>query len=324
MKTILIIGCRGQDGQLLAQLARSDGDQVYGLSRYGLEKFSDADWVAVSQGEIWDLPFMADVLQSLQPDEIYYLAAFHHSSQDPPVDPDQLERLSQLTHVEGLETCLKAISKKSEQSRLFYAASALIFGRADEAFQTEQTPMRPENPYAVSKAAGRSLCHEYRNQHGLFASVGILYNHESSLRQPKFISRKIVQGAVRIHRGLQDGLLLGDLDAEADWGYAPDTIQAMRLILAAEEADDFIVATGVKMRVQDWVEVAFSKLNLDWKKWVRTTPQLLHRRNPALLGDASHLRAKTGWFPKTTFKEMVEAMVLAELAMPIDPEATST
>lgn len=297
-KLAAIVGSGGQDGRLLRALLESKGCEVVGITRGGTVDVSRPRQV---QG------FIA----RHKPSEVYYLAAFHHSSEDPPIDPLELFRRSDETHVSGLVNCLEAIRRSSRKTRLFYAASSHVFGSAAGGTQDESTPLDPDNVYGITKAAGMMACRYYRRRHGVFASVGILYNHESTLRDEKFVSRKIVQAARRIKEGRQKTLVLGDLSAEADWGYAPDYVEAMRLILALPKPDDFVVASGEKRSVREFVRLAFGKLGLDWRKHVREDRGVLTKRKAALLGSPRKLMRATGWKPSVDFEGLVDALLMS-------------
>lgn len=297
MARALIVGSAGQDGTLLGEHLRARGDTVTGLPRG--ER---------TAGEVEQL------VQDGRPDAIYYLAAYHHSSEDPPIEPLALFERSAAVHVTQLLYFLEAIRKRAPAARLFYAASSLIFGEPAETPQTEDTPFRPICVYGITKTAGVQLCRHYRRTHGVYASVGILYNHESPLRAPKFVSKKIVRAAHEIARGTRDRLVLGDLSAELDWGYAPDYVDAMHRILALPSPDDFVVATGEAHTVRELVELAFGQLGLDWRRHVEENRALITRPPLRRIGDASKLAAATGWRPATSFEAMVRALVEAEAA----------
>lgn len=294
MKRVLIVGSGGQDGRLLDQFQRADGCAVTGIRREG------------AGPALGDRAGIAETIRTTQPAEIYYLAAYHHSSQEhTAVDPPALFARSFEVHVTGLIHYLDAIRLHSPSTRLFYAASSLVFGEPPAPMQTEETPFNPRCAYGISKAAGVHCCRHYRQTHGVFAAVGILYNHESHLRQERFVAQRIIQAALRIRRGEQEQLTLGDLSAQIDWGYAPDFVDAMTRILALDTPDDFIVATGELHSVREFVELVFARLGLDWRRHVVEDPALLRRKKGAMKGDASRLRQLTGWRPSVTFAKMV-------------------
>ena len=300
MNRSLIIGNRGQDGRLLSEHLLQRGDFVAGIGRGDLD--------------LLDPTAVAGFLRDLAPTHVYYLAAFHQSSQDRQVISDaELFRRSFDTNVHGLVTILEAICRAAPSVRVFYAASSHVFGQPEEMPQTEKTPFRPENIYGISKAAGVEACRYYRNLHGLHVSSGILYNHESPHRKESFVSRKIIKGAVSIARGERQELHLGNLEAAIDWGYAPDFIRAMVSIGESDFASDYIVATGELHTVGEFVETAFQTLGLDWKRHVVVDPQLLTKAQSRLQGDASKLNAKTGWHPSVSFHEMVQLLTFQAL-----------
>ncbi len=301
MKRVVIVGSGGQDGRLLEQRLRADGCEVVGIRR-------DEPGPDLTRREE-----VAVAIREWQPAEVYYLAAYHHSSQEQTTaDPPAIFARSFEVHVTGLLHYLDAIRLHSATTRFFYAASSLVFGKPPAEIQTEDTPFNPRCPYGISKAAGVHCCRHYRQTHGVFAATGILYNHESTLRQEKFVSQKIVQAALRIQRGEQDQLILGDLSARIDWGSAPDFVEAMTRILALPESGDFIVATGETHSVREFVETVFGLLDLDWRRHVVEDPKLLGRRKAPMVGDASKLRRLTGWRPSVTFAEMVGSLLPSE------------
>jgi GDPmannose 4,6-dehydratase len=300
MKRVVVVGSGGQDGRLLEPRLRAEGCEVFGVRRDG----PGPDLASREQ--------VAAAVREWQPAEVYYLAAYHHSSQEQTAaDPVTIFARSFAVHVTGLIHYLDALRLHAPGARLFYASTSLVFGEPPSPVQTEETPLAPRCPYGISKAAGLHCCRHYRQAHGVFASAGILYNHESTLRQEKFVSQKIVQGARRIARGEQQQLILGDLSARIDWGYAPDFIDAMVRILALPEPDDFIIATGETHSVQEFVEIVFSRLGLDWRRHVVEDPRLLGRRKAPMAGDASKLRRLTGWKPTVTFAEMIAHLLPA-------------
>ncbi len=296
----VVVGSRGQDGRLLAAALRRDGWKVTGIARRGPVDI-------LSRGQVERL------IARLAPDHVYYLAAHHHSSQDAPEDGRALFRRSWAVHVDGLVHFLEAIRKRSPRTRLFYASSSLVFGAPKGGRASEKTRLAPRDAYGLSKAAGMLTCRLYRRRYGLFAAVGILFNHESPLRDKRFLSRKLARGAVAVRFGKARELVLGDLDARADWGWAPDAVDAMRRILALPAPDDFVVATGRAHSVREFARAAFGHLGLDWRRYVRAAPGVLTRRKPALAGDAAKLRRATGWKPTVSFEDMAARLVDAEL-----------
>jgi GDPmannose 4,6-dehydratase len=313
MKRALVVGATGQDGTLLsARLLRERDVEWIGINTRGIMYEGGRRAGVLNLG---DAKAVTEFVAAQQPTHVFYLAAHHHSSQDK-LDSGQAElwRRSLEVQVHGLVNFLEALRLHSPGARLFYASSSHIFGSPTEVPQRESTTHAPANVYAVTKVAGMNACRYYREQHGQFASVGILYNHESLLRSPKFLTRKIVDGAVAIKQGRAQKLILGDLSAEVDWGYAPDYVEAMSRILEADQPGDFIVATGQLHTVREFAELAFAELELDWSKHVEEDPALIRPQRSRLVGDATHLRTVTGWKPSVSFAEMVRLLTREALA----------
>jgi GDPmannose 4,6-dehydratase len=309
----LIVGAAGQDGRLLEALLRGRGHGLLCIDRGAVA--GDLGWQAPV--DITRADQVAELVRTTAPDEIYHLAAVHHSAEESAREDLGFFRSSYEVNFFSLLSFLDAIRLHAPQARLFYAASSHIFGPSPgtgpEGRQDEATPLAPQSVYAMTKVDGLLACRHYRRLHQVFASVGILYNHESGLREEKFLSRKIVRAVVDIKRGLRDQLVLGDLGAEVDWGYAPDYVEAMRAILAAAEADDFVVATGIKHSVVDFVAAAFQEAGLDWRQHVIESAEVKTRRPQSRIGDATKLRRVTGWRPTIEFSEMVRRLVRDEM-----------
>lgn len=295
-KKAVIVGCDGQDGRLLSDLLARQGYSLIGIARGG-------------PIDILKTKVVFNLVRKFKPHEIYHLAAFHHSSQDPAIDPVELFQKSCDVHVSALVNFLEAIRQFSPSTRLFYAASSHVFGSPKTPVQDESTPLAPENVYGVTKAAGLLTCRYYRRQHGVFASVGILYNHESPLRSSKFVSQKIAQGALAVKNGRQKNIILGDLSAEVDWGYAPDYVAAMHKILNHSKADDFVVASGQKHTVRDFAKLAFGRLGLDWRACVKENRGVLTKKKTTLVGSPKKLMRLTGWKPSVDFAGLVDALL---------------
>jgi GDPmannose 4,6-dehydratase len=307
----LIVGCNGQDGTLLSEFLRGRAYTVNGIARRAAPAHSPA---LVHDIDIENPAAVRALLRELMPDEVYFLAAYHHSAEGDGIDDHELISRSFAINTFALNNFLSSICDSTPSARLFYAASSRVFGNADTVPQDENTPMNPICPYGISKTAGAHLCTYYRQERGIFASVGILYNHESALRTAAFLSRKIVRAVVDIKRGSRDGLVVGSLNAMVDWGFAPDYVEAMWRILQAEFPDDFIVATGILHSVRDFVQTAFRLAGLSWESYVVEDALALNSNRPStpLQGNRSKLERMTGWQPRVSFEEMIAAMIVAE------------
>jgi len=310
MPKAIIVGCNGQDGTLLFDLLAAKGYMLLGIARTGL-RIHGCTWT--THIDIGSYDDVCRVARSFLPDEIYYLAAYHHASEDEANSDSDLFHRSFDVHLHSLVNFLDAIHLHTPATKLFYAASSHIFGEPESEYQDEQTPINPICVYGISKAAGIYACRYYRSTHSVFASVGILYNHESPLRNERFISQKIIRGAINIKNGTQDRLVIGNMQSIVDWGYAPDYVDAMHRVLMHKHADDFIIATGVKHTVQEFVETTFGLLDVDWQKYVVTDPTLLKKKSRKFVGNPHKLHNATGWQAMTGFREMITLMVNAQL-----------
>jgi GDPmannose 4,6-dehydratase len=308
MKKALIVGSGGQDGRLLQEHLLQLGYEVAGISRH---EYCSPSKEAKSF-DIKSREQVGGLLRLAKPDEIYYLAAHHHSSEEAILSEEELWHQSFAVHVHAWMIFLEAARVDSPHSRLFYAASSLIYGVAEGDKQNEDTPWRPQTAYGATKASGMLAASCYRQRHGLFAACGILFNHESELRPEKFISQKIVRAAVAVQAGQQKQLAVGNLNARVDWGYARDYVDAMQKILQLPEARDFVIASGATHSVSDLAETAFSLLGLDWKKYVIEDAGVIKRQLKPMVGDASKLFQQSGWQPRTPFREMIRRMLVAQ------------
>ena len=306
MRCALIIGASGQDGRLLTELLLQRGYEVRGWTR---SEPVTASLCECEQINLLNSSTVEHEFRRLRPDEIYYLAAFHHSTEHRiKLSEAELLKRSLEVHLVGLQNVLETIKARGRRTRLFYAASSHVFGAPGRSEQDERTPILPASAYGNSKAAGLRCCQLYREE-GLFAAAGILFNHESALRPPSFLSQKIVRGALQAQRDPAFKLVLGDLAARTDWGYAPDYVDAMHQILQLSEAGDFVVATGELHTVREFAEIAFAELGLDWRKHVRTDSLLLKKPSQPLCGNATKLRTLTRWAPSLSFPEMVRTLI---------------
>lgn len=302
MKHAVVIGSAGQDGSYLGEQLAEAGWTVTGIDRNTAQKC-----------DLQDAAQVRELVRGSQCDALFYLAAFHHSSEDAarPLGDELLQ--SQAVHVTGWIHCLEALMTERPAARAFYAASSHVFGEPlSEGLVTEATPFSPRSSYAVTKAAGVEVGRLYRAR-GLHVSSGFLFNHESPRRPARFVSQRIAQGAVAAARAVAQGqpfsLELGNLSAVVDWGYAPDYTAAMLRIVTRDAPSDYVVATGVPHTIQDWCSLAFEAVGLDWRRFVTERPGRVTRQVPPLVGDASSLRKATGWAPSMSFENMVRLMV---------------
>jgi GDPmannose 4,6-dehydratase len=314
MRKALITGITGQDGSHLAELLLEKGYRVSGMIRHTstdtmqrIRGFRDR--IEIVHADLLDQSSLIRVLEHVRPDEIYNLAGMSFV----PVSWQQPVLTAEFTGV-GVVRMLEAIRQVCPQARFYQASSSEMFGKVHETPQRETTPFHPRSPYAVAKVYGHYITMNYRESHGMFACSGILFNHEGPRRGFEFVTRKITHTAAQIKLGLAHELRLGNLQSKRDWGYAGDFVRAMWLILQQEQPDDYVIGTGETHTVQEFVEAAFDRLDLDWKKYVVVDPKLYRPAEvDLLLGDASKARAKLGWEPQVTFQELVHMMVDSDL-----------
>jgi GDPmannose 4,6-dehydratase len=325
MKKALITGITGQDGSYLTELLLEKGYEVHGIIRrsssFNTERIdhlyrdphAEGVRLFLHYGDLTDGFGINALVQELEPDEIYNLAAQSHvgvSFKQPAYTVE--------ANVMGTLCLLEAarILKQRREVRLYQASSSEMYGRVVETPQTEKTPFHPRSPYACSKVYGYWQTVNYREAYDLFCCNGILFNHESPRRGETFVTRKITRAATRIRLGLQNTLYLGNLDAKRDWGYAKDYVEAMWRILQADEPRDYVVATGETHSVEEFLTCAFSDLGLDWRKHVKTDPRYLRPAEVDILqGDASLAREQLGWAPSVSFEELVKLMVQSDLEL---------
>jgi GDPmannose 4,6-dehydratase len=313
-KRALITGITGQDGSYLAELLLEQGYEVVGMVRrlsapnvWRIEHLLDR--VTLRPADLLDQLSLLRLVEEVQPHEVYNLAAmsFVPASWDQPM-------LTGEFNAQGVTRLLDAVRRVDPAIRFYQASSSEMFGKVREVPQTELTPFYPRSPYGVSKVFAHYITVNYRESYNLFAVSGMLFNHESPRRGLEFVSRKVTDGVARIKLGLADTLLMGNLDAHRDWGYAGDYVRAMWLMLQQDTPDDYVIATGISHSVRELVQIACARAGLDWEKHVRVDPALLR---PAevdhLLGDASKARTQLGWKPRVDFKQLVERMVDADI-----------
>jgi GDPmannose 4,6-dehydratase len=311
----LITGITGQDGSYLAELLLEKGYEVFGMTRRAstenVERIGHlTDRIRLIQGDLLDPHSLVSALRTAEPAEVYNLAAqsFVPTSWNQPV------LTAEFTGV-GVTRMLEAIRTVDPNIRFYQASSSEMFGKVREVPQSERTPFYPRSPYGVAKVYGHHITVNYRESYGLYAVSGILFNHESARRGLEFVTRKISDGVARIKLGLADELRLGNLDAERDWGFAGDFVEAMWLMLQQDEADDYVIATGETHSVREFAEFAFAHVGLDWQRFVKTDPEFLRPAEvDQLVGDSSKARRELGWEPRHSFRDLVEMMVDADLA----------
>jgi GDPmannose 4,6-dehydratase len=323
MKKALITGITGQDGSYLADLLIAKGYEVHGIIRRA-STFNTARIDHLYQdphvngvrlflhyGDLADSVNLTKLLYELQPDEVYNLGAQSHVR----VSFDIPEYTADVTVV-GTIRILEAIRESGVKPRFYQASSSEMYGKVQEVPQTETTPFWPRSPYGCAKMFGYWATVNYRESYGLFASNGILFNHESPRRGETFVTRKISRAVAAIKLGLQKELYLGNLDAKRDWGYAPEYVEGMWRMLQADQPDDFVLATNETHTVKEFVEVAFGHVGLDWEKHIKYDARY---ERPAevdlLIGDPAKAKKQLGWEPKVRFKELVQIMVDADVEM---------
>jgi GDPmannose 4,6-dehydratase len=315
-KRALITGINGMDGSHLADLLLSKDYEVFGLERRSSLKVRDntrhiEEKISYIMGDLTDQNSLLRALKESEPDEVYNLAAqsFVGESWNTP------EQTSNVTGLGALRI-LEAIREFDKDIRFYQASSSEMFGRMVENPANENTPFYPRSPYGVSKLYAHWITKNYRESYGMFNCSGILFNHESERRGPEFVTKKIATGVAKISLGLQDKIYLGNLKAKRDWGYAPDYVEAMWLMLQSEKPDDYVIATGTCYAVEDFLDVAFSHIGIsDWKNYVLIDPKLFRPAEvDVLLGNAHKAQKELGWEPKTKFEELVKIMVKSELS----------
>ncbi len=326
----LITGVTGQDGSYLAELLLTKGYDVFGVTRdvrsprasdlrreidhAGL----DNSRLALDECDLTSLAAVSRLCDEVQPDEIYNLAAQSHvgSSFDRPLDTLHANAAATLILLEALRN----FDRRGRHVRLYHASSSEMFGAPDHFPQTERTRFYPRSPYACAKVYAYYQVVNYREAHGLFACNGILYNHESPRRSPRYVTRKITQAAARIAAGLQETLLLGDLTIGRDWGYAREYVEAMWRMLQHDRPDDYIVATGEWHTLEEFLDRAFTRVGLDWRQYVVQDPALMRPTEVTRLqGNAAKAREQLGWGPRTKFAELVDLMVDADVEQVASP-----
>ncbi len=316
-KRALITGLTGQDGSYLAEFLLEKGYKVYGLIRRTSIIIDDRiehllNQVEILDGDLLDQLSLIKAVQTARPDEVYNLAAqsFVPTSFAQPVLTGEYTAL-------GVTKMLEAIRLADWPIRFYQASSSEMFGKVMEVPQTEKTPFYPRSPYGVAKVYGHWITINYRESYDMHASSGILFNHESGRRGLEFVTRKISNAVARIHLGLQNELRLGNLDARRDWGYAPDYVRGMWLMLQQEKPDDYVIATGETHAIREFVELAFKHAGIDdWEKYVKIDQRFFRPAEVDLLvGNPLKAKEVLGWEPSVTFEELVRIMVEADIAL---------
>lgn len=316
MKTALITGTTGQDGAYLAKFLLDKGYKVFGTYRrasspnfWRLEELKILDKINLVPADLADMASLLEAISNSNPDEIYNLAAQSYvgASFDQPLVTAEIDGL-------GATRILELIRNINKNIKFYQASTSELYGTVAESLQTETTRFWPNSPYASAKLYSYHITRIFREAYGIFACNGILFNHESPLRGCEFVTRKITNAVARIKLGLQKEIILGNLDAQRDWGYAPEFVESMWKILQHKEPDDFVVATGETHSVREFCEHAFNTIGLNWKDYVKSDKKLYRVLEVAYLsGDPSKAKKKLEWKPKITFKELVRIMVKADL-----------
>jgi len=319
MKKVLITGITGQDGSYLSELLLSKNYEVHGIVRrvaledpkhHMLRLQNCIDHIQLHAASMESFASIYDIVDKVQPDECYHLAAQSYVSYS---FDDEFSTIN--TNINGTHYILSAIKRKAPHCRFYFAGSSEMFGKVKESPQNENTPFHPRSPYGISKVAGFDLTRNYREAHGLMAVSGILFNHESPRRGFEFVTRKITSHAAKIKLGLEKEIRLGNIEALRDWGHARDYVKAMWLMLQQDEPNDFVIATGKNYSVKEFLELAFSYVDLNYEKYL-VVDELLYR--PAevvtLCGDAVRAKKELGWQHEISFEQLVQEMVENDMA----------
>ena len=312
----MITGITGQDGSYLAELLLGKGYDVVGMMRrsstLNFERIAHIqDKITLVSGDLLDEASLMAILREHKPSEVYNLAAqsFVQTSWSQPV-------LTGETTAMGVTRLLDAIRMVDPETRFYQASTSEMFGKVHEVPQSETTPFYPRSPYGVAKVYGHWITINYRESYGLYSTSGILFNHESPRRGLEFVTRKVTYGVARIVKGLQEKIVLGNLDSKRDWGYAVDYVQAMWLMLQQDKPEDFVISTGETHSVRELCEVAFARAGLDWQQYVEIDERLIRPAEVDLLvGDSSKAKAVLGWEPRVGFSELIEMMVDSDVKL---------
>ena len=310
----LITGITGQDGSYMAELLLGKGYEVFGIVRRSSVKKFDrieaiVDDIELVEGDLTDQSSLDTVIHTVQPDEVYNLAAQSFV----PVSWNQPVLTGDVTGL-GVIRMLEAVRRHRPQAKFLQASSSEMFGKVRETPQTERTPFYPRSPYGAAKVFGHYITVNYRESYGLFACSAMGFNHESPRRGLEFVTRKVTHQVAKIKCGLAKKLLMGNLDSKRDWGFAGDYVRAMWMMLQQPEPDDFVLATGKTHSIRELLEVAFGAVGLDWQEHVEVDPKLIRPAEvDVLCGDATKAREKLGWEPEVGFEKLIKMMVEADL-----------
>jgi GDPmannose 4,6-dehydratase len=314
MKKALITGITGQDGSYLAELLLEKGYEVHGVTRRTSTPNYDrikqiVNDVVLHPGDLLDQHSLTTIVKEVEPDEVYNLAAqsFVETSWKQPVLTGEFTAL-------GVTRMLEAVYLVKPDAKFYQASSSEMFGKVMQTPQTELTPFYPRSPYGVAKVYGHWITVNYRESYNMYAVSGILFNHESPRRGLEFVTRKITNAVARIKAGKQDKVMLGNLESKRDWGFAPDYVEAMWLMLQQDKPDDYVIGTGKTWSVKDLLEAAFSAVDLDWQRFVDFDEKFMRPAEVDLLvADPTKAKKVLGWEPKTSFQQMIEIMVQADI-----------
>jgi GDPmannose 4,6-dehydratase len=321
MPRAFITGITGQDGQHLAEFLHTKGYEIFGMVKGQnnpkmTQMRDEFPYLEPVPGDLTDLPSLVKALDHVQPDEVYNLAAISFVA----MSFNQAELTANVTGT-GVLRMLDAVrivgGSQNNPIRFYQASSSEMFGKVRETPQTETTPFHPRSPYGCAKVFGHDITVNYRESYGLFACSGILFNHEGPRRGLEFVTRKVTNAAARIKLGLQNEIVMGNLDSKRDWGYAGDYVKAMWMMLQQPEPDDYVIATGKTHSIEDLVERAFAEVGIeDWRSYVRQDPKFFRPAEVDLLiGDATKAREELGWQPEVEFPELIRMMVANDLEL---------
>mgnify|MGYP000956380336 CR=1 FL=1 len=321
MPRAFITGITGQDGQHLAEFLHGQGYEVFGMvkgqNNPRMHAMRDEfPYVEPVPGDLADLPSLVKALDHVQPDEVYNLAAISFVA----VSFNQAELTANITGL-GVLRMLDAVrivgGSQNNPIRFYQASSSEMFGKVRETPQRESTPFHPRSPYGCAKVFGHDITVNYRESYGMYACSGILFNHEGPRRGLEFVTRKVTNSVARIKLGVQDEIVMGNLDSKRDWGYAGDYVKAMWMMLQQDEPDDYVIATGETHSIEELISLAFAEVGIDdWRPYVRQDPKFFRPAEVDLLiGDASKAREQLGWQPEVGFPELVKMMVANDLAL---------